>query len=169
MDRFFHYTLISLLLISPSSLWAMGQVSTQTMKTANSRLLGKAAPDVVLPKTDGTSASVIGSRQGEKAILVFWATWCPHCYEDLGAINENFTSIEQKGIKIILVDVGETAEDVKNYFNQRQMKLTSFVDEDSFLQGAYHLVGVPTIMYIDEKGIIRSVTHQFPSDYENYF
>ena len=109
-----------------------------------------------------------GARQGKKAILVFWATWCPHCYEELGTINDNFASIEQKGIKIILVDVGETKEDVKEYFYQRQMKLISFLDEDSVLQGPYHLIGVPTLIFIDEKGIIRSVTHEFPSDYEEY-
>jgi len=158
--------LIFLVLFSffSSSAWAMSHLSTQT-----SPLIGKAAPDVILPKSDGTSARVIGEQQGKKAILVFWATWCPHCYEDLGAINDGFASIEQKGIKIILVDVGETKEDVKNYFNRRQMKLISFVDEDSVLQGPYRLIGVPTLIFIDEKGIIRSMTHEFPSDYENYF
>lgn len=144
----------------------MDHLSTQAV---DSPLLGKAAPDVVLTKTDGTTASVTGSRQGKKAILVFWATWCPHCYEDLGTVNDNMASSEKKGIKIILVDVGETANDVKNYFNQRQMKLVSFVDEDSFLQGVYHIIGIPTLVFIDEKGIVRSVTHVFPSDFENYF
>jgi len=151
---------------SLSSAWAMGNLSAQ--RTENF-LIGKAAPDAVLAKTDGTSASVIGEQQGKKAILVFWATWCPHCYEDLGAINDSIASIEKKGVKIILVDVGETKEDVKNYFNQRQMKLISFVDEDSVLQGPYRLIGVPTLIFIDETGIIRSVTHAFPSDYENFF
>ena len=144
----------------------MGPLSAQTDE---SPLIGVAAPDAVLVQTDGASASVIGSRQGGKAILVFWATWCPHCYENLGAINDSFASVEKKGIKIILVDLGETKEDVKNYFNRRQMKLTSFIDEDGVLQGPYDLIGVPTLIFIDEKGIVRSVTHEFPSDYENYF
>jgi peroxiredoxin len=157
--------LVLFLFFSPSA-WAMGHVSTQT---SNDPLIGKAAPDVVLAKTDGTSANVIGTRQGKKAILIFWATWCPHCYEELGSLNDNFASIEQKGIKIILVDVGETREVVKNYFNQRQMRLTSFVDENSFLQETYHLIGIPTLIFIDEKGIIRNVTHAFPADYEGYF
>jgi len=144
----------------------MSHLSTQTVE---SPLIGKPAPDVVLTKSDGTSASVIASRQGKKAILVFWATWCPHCYEELGFINDNLSSIEQKGTKIILMDVGESKDDVKNYFLRRQMKLISFVDENSFLQETYHLMGVPTLIFIDEKGIIRNVTHAFPSDYENYF
>ena len=158
--------LLVLFLLSSASVWAMSELPQKTVKSV---LVGKAAPDVVLPKTDGTSASVIGSRQGEKAILVFWATWCPHCYEDLGTINDHLASIEQQGVKIILVDVGETKQDVKNYFLQRQMKLNSFVDENSFLQETYHLIGVPTLIFIDEKGIVRSVTHEFPSDYKSYF
>jgi peroxiredoxin len=164
--RSFLKSSLILLLFFPSSVWAMSHLSTQT---AQSPLIGKAAPDVVLSKTDGTSGSVIASRQGKKSVLIFWATWCPHCYEELGAVNDGLSSIEQKGIKIILVDVGETREDVKNYFNQRQMKLVSFLDEDNFLQQQYHLIGVPTIIFIDENGIIRNMTHEFPSDYENYF
>lgn len=164
--RFLRSTFLILFFFSSPSVWAMGHLSTPTV---NSPLLGKAAPDVVLTESDGTSSSVIASRQGNKAILVFWATWCPHCYEDMGTINESLASIEQKGIKVILVDVGETKEEVKKYFNRRQMKLVSFVDENSFLQETYHLAGVPTLMFIDEKGIIRNVTHEFPTDYANYF
>jgi len=159
-------TFLVLLVFLSTSILATGNLSAKTIKSA---LLGRAAPDVVLTQTEGVSTSVIGSRQGKKAILVFWATWCPHCYEDLGAINENFASIEQKGIKVILVDVGENTQTVKNYFNHRQMKLISFIDEDSYLQDTYHLAGIPTLVFIDEKGIIRSMTHQFPSDYENHF
>jgi len=159
------FFLIIFLFFSPSA-WSMGHLSEET---TNSPLIGKAALDAVLSKSDGTSASIMASRQGQKAILIFWATWCPHCYEELGTLNDQFASIEQKGIKILLVDVGETKEDVKKYFNGRQMKLVSFVDEDSTLQGPYRLVGVPTLIFIDEKGIIRSVAHEFPSDYEKYF
>jgi peroxiredoxin len=157
---------LALLLFSCPSAWAMDHLPPQT---TDSPLVGKPAPDAVLAKSDGTTASIMGSRHGHKAVLVFWATWCPHCYEDIGNINNNFASIEQKGIKIILVDVGESKEDVEEYFIRRQMKLISFVDVDSTLQGPYRLIGVPTLIFIDEKGIVRSVTHEFPSDYTSYF
>jgi len=137
--------------------------------TDHSPLIGQPAPDAILPKTDGTSVSVISSRHGQKAIIIFWATWCPHCYEDLGTVNAHIAQAEQKGIKIILVDIGETKDVVKDYFQRRQMNLTSFVDEDSTLQGPYRLVGVPTLFFIDEKGLIRNVKHAFPSDYQNFF
>jgi peroxiredoxin len=163
---YFRLILLALFLFFSSSILAPSHLFAQT---TDSPLIGMTAPDAILSKTDGTSASVLGSRQGGKAILVFWTTWCPHCYENLGIINGSLASIEQKGIKVILVDLGETQEDVKNYFNRRQMKLISFIDEDGVLQRPYHLIGVPTLIFIDEKGIIRSVANEFPSDYENYF
>jgi len=137
--------------------------------TAQGPLIGKPAPDAILTRSDGTTASILGSRQGQKAVLVFWATWCPHCYQDLGYIYNNLAAIEQKGIKVILVDIGETKEDVQEYFYRRQMKLTSFIDVDSIMQGTYKLVGVPTLIFIDDKGIVRNVTHVFPSDFVSYF
>jgi len=145
----------------------MGQVSSN--KAVESSLIGKAAPDIVLMKSDGSTSSVIGARQGGKAIIVFWATWCPNCYEEMGTLYPNWKTIEQKGIKIILVDVGEGKDDVQKYFKQRQMNLISFLDIDTSMQGPYHLVGIPTLIFIDDKGIVRSVTHEFPEDYTNYF
>lgn len=159
-------TFLLLFLFVPASSWAMGHFSEYS---TDSPLIGQAAPDAVLTTTEGESASIIGSRQGRKAILFFWATWCPHCYEELGTINDNIPSIERKGIKVILIDLGEPKEQVEEYFLRRQMKLVSFLDEDNTLQELYHLIGVPTLVFIDGKGIIRSVTHAFPSDYENYF
>ncbi len=144
----------------------MGNLSTQVPKNS---LIGQQATDIVLGKSDGTTSSVLASRGGKKAILVFWASWCPHCYQELGNINDNLASIEHTGVNVILVDVGETKGEVNSYFDRRQMKLVSFIDGDSALQDPYHLIGVPTMVFIDDKGIIKNVTNEFPLDYENYF
>jgi len=165
MDKLLSYVMIFCFLLS-STAFAMGQAPNGTVKDSS---VGGGAPDVVLSKTDGSSSDIIGSNKGKKIVLIFWATWCPHCYEELGSINQNIASVEAKGIKIVLVDVGESVGQVQSYFRHRQMNLVSFVDENSFLMDAYHLIGVPTLVFIDENGHIRNVTHTFPSDYENYF
>jgi peroxiredoxin len=155
-----------LVLCCTSVAWPMASLNRLAVRTP---LVGKAAPDIVLPDSAAGSSGILAPVKGQKAIVIFWATWCPHCYEDLGNLNEQWASIEQKGIKIILVDVGETPRQVSAYFNRRHMKLVSFVDENNLVQDRYFLVGVPTLLFIDEKGIVRNVTHQFPPDYESYF
>jgi peroxiredoxin len=155
-----------LFLFHPLSAWSMGHLNTEATQGP---LIGREAPDAILINTKGISASIIDWRKGEKAILVFWATWCPHCYKELGFFNDNIAFFVKKDIEIIPVEMGETKEDVKEYFHQHQLKPTGFVDENSVLMGPYRLIGLPTLIFIDEKGIIRSVTHKFPSGYENYF
>ncbi|MDE2027843.1 MAG: TlpA family protein disulfide reductase [Candidatus Omnitrophica bacterium] len=155
-----------LFLFSMPSVWAMANLSQLAVRTP---LVGHPAPDVVLPKTDGTSSAVLAGSKGRKTIVVFWATWCPHCHEDLSELNDDLDAIGQKGITPVLVDVGENKDQVRDYLAQQHIKLASFVDENSIVQDKYFLIGVPTLLFIDEKGIVRSVTHQLPSDYENYF
>jgi len=164
--RYLRLLFFILFLFSPVITWGQGQAAVDFSQDA---LIGKPAADAVLPKTDGTSGSVLKARQGKKAILVFWATWCPHCYDEIGRINDVSPEVQKKAIKIILVDSGESKEAVKNYLDQRQIKLDCFIDEESLFQEPYRLVGVPTMFFIDEKGLIRNVTHQFPADYETYF
>ena len=132
-------------------------------------LIGKPALDAVLVNTDGTKSSFLAASPGKKTIVIFWATWCPHCYEELGGVYQALDVFDKKGVKIILVDMGEGLDDVRNYFKQRQMKWSSFVDSDYTLQGPYRLEGVPTLIFIDDKGIIRSIHHSFPPHFEQYF
>lgn len=158
--------ILLVLFFSSAYVGAMGHAFAQSWEEP---LMGKAAPDAVLPKSDGASASIMNAREGKKGILVFWATWCPHCYVELGKINDALPSLQKKGIKIILVDVGESKEQVEEYLLRRQMDLSSFIDGENVLQEPYDVLGVPTMFFIDEQGTVRDVTHQFPSDYEDHF
>ena len=47
--------------------------------------------------------------------------------------------------------------------------LDSFVDPDSSLQDIYQVVGVPTIYYLDEKGIVVSEQHEFEGNIDALF
>ena len=70
---------------------------------------------------------------------------------------------------MLLVDVGETKEDVKAYLAHQGIALESFVDEDNTVAGQYSVIGVPTLFFLDEQGIVRSIEHEFPTDYEDRF
>lgn len=132
-------------------------------------LVGKPAPEFSLETTDGTQQSLTKALAGKRTVLFFWATWCPHCHEALESISLHLNDIKLKGVQILLVDVGESKEDVKTYLARRQLALDSFLDEDNTIAGQYGVIGIPTLFFIDEKGIIRSILHEFPYDYEAEF
>ena len=149
-----------------SNVFAMGQAPSGQVREG---FTGDAAPDFTMETTSGAPKSMSQARQGKKAVIFFWATWCPHCHEGLLRMNEHAAAMGKAGIKIILVDLGEPKEEVKEYLLRNHFHWDSFVDTDNSLQEAYQIIGVPTLYFVDEKGLIRSVQHGFPSNYEQLF
>jgi peroxiredoxin len=132
-------------------------------------LSNKKAPSFTLETTDGKTLSLTQAMEGKRTALIFWATWCPHCREELETLRQKLDGIKQKGIQILLLNVGESKEDAKGYLKQQGVPLESFLDEDNTVAGLYGVVGIPTVIFIDDQGIIRSIEHEFPTDYDTKF
>lgn len=128
--------------------------------------VGKPAKDFTLKTVGGAPVSLTDFRQGGKAIIFFWAIWCPHCRRELTELNKNKAALEQKGIKIVLVDVGEQEEVVRRYAQNNNINMTIFLDEGTSVAEEYGLVGVPTFYLVDQQGIVRDVQHAMPEEYE---
>lgn len=131
--------------------------------------VGKEAKDFTLKRLHKEKASLNDVRDGKKAVVFFWATWCPHCRQALGELNRERQEIEKKDIRIVLVDVGETEQIVGRYMEKNKIEMDVFLDEESEVAGDYGLIGVPTFYFIDEKGIVTDVQHGLPEDLEAVF
>ena len=132
-----------------------------------SPLLGKKAPDFSLDTTSGaTNVSMTKFREGKPAIIFFWATWCPHCREQLKVLNKQIDQIQKKNIKLILVDIGESAKQVQKHFEREKIALEVFLDKDEAVAEQYALIGVPTFFFINKEGVVKSVEHAFVDEYE---
>ena len=105
-------------------------------------------------------------RSGQPAMIFFWATWCPHCRSQLTELTQQREDIEEKGIKVILVDVGEDAQKVKAYFNANNISLDTFLDQDGVVANDYKVIGVPTFFFVDTEGTVVAAEHSLISDYE---
>ena len=84
-------------------------------------------------------------------------------------IKADLSAITAKDINIVLVSVGEKKEQVAAYLKSNDLPLDSLLDEDNALQEPYGLVGVPSLFFVDEKGIIRAMRHGSPDNYEGLF
>ena len=129
-------------------------------------LLGEAAPDFTLKTLNGKPMNMTQFRDQKSAIIFFWATWCPHCRAALKELEQQKDQIEKKGIKIILVDLGETEKEVGRYIKTNKINLTVFLDEESSLNDPYAIIGVPTFVLVDSDGIVKAVEHALPPNYE---
>ena len=66
----------------------------------------------------------------------------------------------------MLVDLGETEREVKAYMERNKVGATVFLDEDTSLAENYGIIGVPTLVFVDAKGMVKAVEHSLPDDYE---
>jgi len=157
-------TLISGAMINLDSTQASGQ-----LPFFGNNLLGEQAPDFTLPSLRGETVTFSRLRGDKKAIIFFWATWCPHCRQALKELNAETETILQKGIQIVLVDLGESARQVSNYVLANKIKSDILLDEESSLSRPYALMGIPTFVFVDEKGIVTGVEHSMPLNVEEVF
>ena len=135
----------------------------------NQTLIGKPATDFTLNTLKDKNVNMTKYRGGKKAIIFVWATWCPHCREELQRLSTLEQELTSKGIRIILVNLGEDKATVQNYIDRRHLPFDVFIDEEQSLEGPYQLVGVPTLFFLDENGVIKYVDHALPDDYEGPF
>lgn len=132
-------------------------------------LVGKTAPEFTLEKVAGGNQSLTDFRQGKNMIIFFWATWCPHCREELTVMNKRIEELTKKGIKIAAVDLGEKLEIVKSFVQKNAVKMEVFIDEESSLEEPYGIIGVPTLFFINQEGVVKAVKHSLPADVEKLF
>ena len=144
--------------------WTMGE-----SRMVTDGLVGKPAPDFTLDTLQEKKVDMTQYRAGHDAIIFFWATWCPHCREQIKELNAHAADIAQKGIKILLVDIGEEEGLVRAHAERHQIKMDVFLDRDSSVSETYRIIGVPTFYFVDKKGIIKDVDHALPEHYEELF
>ncbi len=132
-------------------------------------LTGKKAQDFTLETVRSQKITLSKYIQGKKAILLFWTTWCPYCRVAVKEINAMRDKIAAMNITVIFISTGEPAQTIARYLENNRYDFDVALDSDQSVSDAYRLMGVPTLVYIDEEGIIKSVEHQFSSDFETIF
>lgn len=158
------FVVVMMVAMMPVSAFAMAE-----RQPKQDPMIGTVAPEFVLDTIYNGTKKLSEARAGKKAVLFFWATWCPHCHEQITRLNNSVESLKRRGYSVILVDLGESIGQVKAFLQFNTIFLDSFVDPDNSLQDLYQIQGVPTIFYLDEKGVVVSVDHEFGGNVDSIY
>ena len=131
--------------------------------------IGKPVKDFSLKMMDGNEGNLTKYRDGKNAIVFFWATWCPHCREELKEMNAMKEDFEKKDIRLVIVNSGEKEKIVKNYVEKHNIKLDMFLDVDSEVTEEYDIFGLPTFYFVRKDGIVADVLHSIPENLDKVF
>ena len=92
--------------------------------------------------------------KGKPIILIFWATWCSPCKEELPTLRKFAEGKEdQLGILTIAID-GENKKKVQRFVEENKINLAVLLDEKEEIARTYRVRMVPTTFLIDRDGMM---------------
>lgn len=104
----------------------------------------------------------LSEYKGKTVLLIFWATWCPDCLEELPDIERLYKEYKQgKNKDIVILGINtpnrEVETDVKGitaFMKKNNYTFPTLMDEDGKVFESYDIRTYPTTYFIDRKGKI---------------
>ena len=101
--------------------------------------IGEAAIDFVLEDLDGTFHH-LGSELGHPVVLMFFATWCPHCSAEVADMEHTiWQAYEDQGVEVWGIASGEDEDTVRSYTERLGVTYPILMDRDGRVFSQYQL------------------------------
>jgi thiol-disulfide isomerase/thioredoxin len=117
--------------------------------------VGNKAPDITFTTLDFNLHAIAA----ERTIVVFWASWCPHCMEELPKLNE--WALANPLTKVVAISL----DDDKTAYETAIQKFPAFIHDCDFKKWDgkavidYYIYGTPTFIVLDkDKKILGKYT-----------
>jgi len=126
------------------------------------KLLGKPAPELELNEWVGDELGTLSDMKGSPVLLVFWATWCPHCRKAMPKIEEEvWQKYRDQGLKVVGVTKnsrGQTTDKVVEYMTENGYTLPVAIDPGATSRN-YGVSGIPAAALVDKNGKVVFRNH----------
>ena len=91
--------------------------------------------------------------KSEKTVIVFWASWCPHCTDILPTLQEYYNPDNTSQLEIIGISIDTDAESWKQALNGYQFNWINIAELkgwDGPIVEQYGIAATPTFFVLDE-------------------
>ena len=132
---------------------------------------GQLAPDFTLKDLNGKEFSLASFRNNSAVCLVFWATWCPYCLQEIPKLKNFHSKYSEKGLKVLSIDIAanDPIKRVMAFQKKYGLPYPILYDKDNVVSRLYGVTGIPVSIVIDRKGIIQYRGYALPENIENLF
>jgi len=109
------------------------------------------APDFALQDTEGKTHRLSDYR-GKPVIINFWTTWCPPCREELPSMNRAWHQLEQEGIVMLAINMGEDEDTIFIFSADYPTDFPILMDEAGEVIAQWPVKGLPTTYVVAPDG-----------------
>lgn len=123
---------------------------------------GAPAPELELPDLAGTPQA-FSALAGRKRVLVTWASWCG-CRHELAAWQDIQDELGEEGLSIYSVALDASPEDARPWIEAADPEYPVVVDTAHVTAERYGITNVPSVVWVDEDGIVVKPPTIAPGD-----
>lgn len=129
-----------------------GDALKKRLEGSKKLAIGNVAPEIIGTTVDGKffDASTI---KADKTLLVFWASWCPHCKQEMPELKKVYETQKPGTFEVVAVSIDTNSNELKTYLKEKQLPWTTLYDGKSWfgaLPVAYHLYATPVFYVLDK-------------------
>jgi thiol-disulfide isomerase/thioredoxin len=125
------------------------------------KLLGKPAPEWDVDEWIGTDLGNVADLKGKAVMVVFWATWCPHCRKAMPDIEAKYNKYKDDGLVVVGLtrnSRGQTTDKVREYLSENGYTIPIAIDPGSTSRN-YGVSGIPAAAMIGKDGTVIFRNH----------
>ncbi len=131
-------------------------------------LVNKPAPSFDLETVDGAKFN-LAAQKGKVVVLDFWATWCGPCTMALPIITEVTSSLKDKDVVFLAVNIQETPAQIKEFLEKKNLKVSVGLDSEGKVAEMYQVRGIPQTVIVGKDGNVAEVHIGFSPDLKESF
>ena len=111
------------------------------------------APPIALQTLDGTEVALQAALGDGPTMVVFWATWCRYCKEEIPHIKEVQARYGDR-LRIVAIDPGirDSLDKVRAYVKRFELTYPVYFDSAQRTRTRFELAGTPTFILLDAEG-----------------
>lgn len=119
-----------------------------------SLVIGQNVANLHFKTVDENPFDLKGTLSKGPALLVFWATWCKPCQNELPALKETFEKYQNQGLSLLAIslDSPRSLSKVKSFVKRSQLPYTFLLDPDGTESGKVFVKDIPYLLLVNSAG-----------------
>lgn len=116
--------------------------------------------EFTLPDLAGKPHSLAEYRDKGPVMLVFFATWCATCLNEIPTLKRIYREYGEKGLQMVAVNVGlmDSLEKAQSYALKHTLPYPVLYDQDAAIAKIYGVKSFPRILLIHPNGRLFAET-----------
>jgi len=128
-----------------------GNALKKRLEGSRKLAVGNTAPEFSGTTLDGKffSSSAISK---EKVVFVFWASWCPHCQQEMPELKKKYLSQKNGSWEVVTVSLDSNEVELKQFVQKHSLPWPTLFDGKSWfgsIPETYHLYATPAFFVLD--------------------